>query len=69
LFALDSQLLWFEKQNLLELGHWMQRKWTSALKHQMDANLRLQQSGVPQATLEREWKAQIEAQLASSPRS
>jgi hypothetical protein len=69
LFALDSQLHWFEKQNLLELGHWMQRKYTSALNHQMDAKLRLQQSGVPLAALEREWKAQIEAQLASSPSS
>jgi hypothetical protein len=68
LFALDSQLLWFEKQNLLEMGHWVQRKWASALDRQTDASLRLQQSGVPLATLEREWKAQIEAQLASAPR-
>jgi hypothetical protein len=68
LFALDSQLIWFEKQNLLELGHWMQRKWTSALNRQMDANIRLDQSDVPLASLEREWKAQIEAQLASAPR-
>ena len=69
MFALDSQLLWFEKQNLLELGHWIQRKWASALNREMDAKLRLQRSRVPLATLEREWKAQIEAQLASAPRS
>jgi len=69
LFALDSQLVWFEKQNLLKLGQWMKRKWTSALDRKTDAVLRLQQSRVPLATLEREWKAQIEAQLASSPRS
>ena len=69
MFALDSQLVWFEKQNLLELGQWMKRKWTSALNRKTDAVLRLQQSRVPLATLEREWKAQIEAQLASSLRS
>ena len=69
MFALDSQLLWFEKQNLLEVGHWMQRKYSSALDRQMDARLRLQQSRVPLPTLEREWKAQIEAQLASAPSS
>ena len=69
LWALDSQLLWFEKQNLLEMGHWVQRKHASALHRQMDAKLRLQESGVPQSTLEREWKAQIEAQLASAPSS
>src|SRR5258706_14597126 len=48
------------------MGNWMQRKWYSALNHKMDTGLRLQQSGVPLATLEHEWKAQIEAQLASS---
>lgn len=69
MFALDSQLLWFEKQNLLELGRWMQRKYSSAMDRRMDALLRLQQSKVPQPTLEREWKAQIEAQLASAPSS
>jgi len=69
LFALDSQLLWFEKQNLLKMGHWMQGKWASALNRKADAALRLQKSGVPLATLEREWKAQIETQLASAPRS
>jgi hypothetical protein len=69
LFALDSQLLWFERQNLLELGHWMQRKTRNAIDRQMDARQRLQQSGVPLSTLEHEWKAQIEAQLASAPRS
>jgi hypothetical protein len=68
LFALDSQLIWFEKQNLLELGHWSQNKMSGALDRQMDAKVRLQESGVPLATLEREWKAQIEAQLASAPR-
>ena len=68
MFALDSQLLWFGRQNLLELGHWVQRKMGSALDRQTDARLRLQQSGVPLATLEHEWKAQIEAQLASAPR-
>ena len=69
MFALDSQLLWFEKQNLLELGHWVQRKWGSTGIRQVDARLRLLQSGVPLDILEHEWKAQIEAQLASAPRS
>ena len=68
MFALDSQLIWFEKQNLLELGHWMQRKMRSGIDRQIDADDKLEQSGVPLATLEREWNAQIEAQLASAPR-
>ena len=69
MFALDAQLLWFEKQNLLELGHWMQRKRASAVDRQMDAMLRFQQSGVPLDILEHEWGAQVKAQLASTPRS
>ena len=67
LFALDSQLIWFEKQNLLELGNWVQRKMTNAFNCQLDAKLKLEQSGIPLATLECEWKAQIEAQLAAAP--
>jgi hypothetical protein len=68
LFALDSQLTWFEQQNLLDLGDWMRRKHSSALDRRISAKIRLQESGVPLATLECEWKAQIEAQLVSSSR-
>ena len=63
--VLNSQLIWFEKQNLLELGYQIQGKMASALSHQMDTNIRLQQSRVPLAILEHKWKAQTEAQLAS----
>ena len=68
MFALDSQLLWFEKHNLLELGRWMQRKWATASSRHTDATIRLQKSGVHLDILEREWKTQIETQLASAPR-
>jgi len=40
----------------------------SGIDRQIDADDKLEQSGVPLATLEREWNAQIEAQLASAPR-
>jgi hypothetical protein len=50
------------------MGRWVQRKWSSASNRRVEAGLRLQQSGVPLATLENEWKAQIETQLASAPR-
>ena len=51
------------------MGQWMQRKHSVALERQMDAKHRLQESRVPLSTLEQEWKAQIEAQLASAPSS
>jgi len=54
---------------MIELGHWLQRKYASALKQKHDATIKLQQSGVPVAELECEWKAQVEAQSASAPRT
>lgn len=46
----------------------MQRKMAGAHDNQRDASIRLEQSGVPLTILKQEWKAQIEAQLASAPR-
>jgi hypothetical protein len=67
LFALDSQLLWFQQQNILELGHWMQRKRAHILDHQTNATSLLKQSGVPLDVLEHEWRAQRNAQLEKLP--
>jgi hypothetical protein len=52
---------------MIGLGHWSQRKHTSALEQKHDAIIKLQESGVPIAKLECEWKAQVEAQLVSAP--
>jgi hypothetical protein len=68
LFALDSHLIWFEQNNLLELGRWAQRKRARSIAHKHDATISLQESGVPLEELEREWKEQVHAQLRSAPR-
>jgi len=52
---------------MIELGHWSQRKYASALEWKHDATVKLQESGAPIAELECEWKAQIEAQSVSAP--
>jgi len=67
LFALDSQLLWFQQQNMLELGHWIQRKHAHILDCQTDSSSRLKESGVPLEVLERKWRAQRDAQLEKHP--
>lgn len=68
LFALDSHLIWFEQNNLLELGRWAQRKRDRAIAQKRDATIRLQESGVPLEELECEWKKQVDAQICSAPR-
>ena len=68
LFALDSHLIWFEQNNLLEMGRWAQTKRAHATTQRHDARMRLQESGVPLEELEREWKEQVNAQLCSAPR-
>ena len=68
LFALDSHLIWFEQNNLLELGGWAQRKRAGAIAQKHDATIRLQGSRVLLEELEREWKEQVDAQLCSAPR-
>jgi len=67
LFALDFHLTWFEQNNLLEIGHWAQRKWSSALEHQRHVTIELEGLGVLLAELEHEWEAQVKAQLVSTP--
>ena len=68
LFALDSHLIWFEQNNLLDLGRWAQRKRASAIARKHDATVKLLESGVPLEQLEREWKEQVDAQRCSAPR-
>ena len=67
LFALDFHLTWFEQNNLLEIGHWAQRKRSGALEHQHCTTIELEGLGVPLAELEHEWEAQVKAQLISTP--
>ena len=67
LFALDSHLIWFEQNNLLELGRWTQRKCASAIARKRDATIRRQESRVPLEELEHQWKDQVDAQLPSAP--
>ena len=50
------------------MGRWAQRKKISALDRQASATIELEESSVPPAKLEREWEAQVKAQLASAPR-
>jgi hypothetical protein len=66
--VLDSHLIWFEHNNLLEMGRWAQRKRISVLDHQASATIELEESGVLPAELEREWEAQVNSQLVSAPR-
>lgn len=68
LFALDSHLIWYEQNSLLELGRWAQRKRASATARKHGAMIRLQESRVPLEELEHEWKEQVEAQRCSAPR-
>jgi type 1 fimbria pilin len=46
---------------MIELGHWSQRKYTSALEQKHDVTIKLQDCGVSVAELECKWKAQVEA--------
>jgi hypothetical protein len=52
---------------MLEMGHWLQRKWANVCNLETEATLMLHGLGVPLDVLEHEWKAQLDAQLASLP--
>ena len=67
LFALDSHLIWFEHNNLFEMGHWAQRKRASVIDCQLSTTIELEESGVLLAKLEHKWEAQVKSQLVSAP--
>jgi hypothetical protein len=50
---------------MLTLGHWVDKKRKQCNKRLETARKILKEKGIPEETLRREWKAQVEAQTTS----
>lgn len=68
LFVLDRQIEFVGDQNLFKAGRWLGRKWREATRRLKQADKELTLGGFNEAELQKEWDAQVKAQLEPAPR-
>ncbi|EJD43484.1 hypothetical protein AURDEDRAFT_41732, partial [Auricularia subglabra TFB-10046 SS5] len=68
LFVLDRQIDFLDNQGLYKMGRWLSKRWADARQRMLDAERHLELCGVAEDVLRAQWKAQISAQLAPTPR-
>ncbi|KII83586.1 hypothetical protein PLICRDRAFT_119196 [Plicaturopsis crispa FD-325 SS-3] len=68
LFVLDTQVKHLDDKSLHGLGLWLARRWLHCQRKKSDAAKRLEDCGVSDDVLRREWDAQVNEQTKPAPR-
>lgn len=65
---LDTQVKHLDDKSLHGMGLWLSRRWLHCQQKKADALQKLDEAGIEESVLRREWEAQIKEQTKPAPR-